>query len=71
MFWYLSIFSYSVGTHNRNQIKSLVTMNKLTYFILWAHTVSNLVFYALSTSAVISAIRARPTLSAKINAVPK
>ena len=29
---------YSVDTHNRNRLKSLVTMSRVTYFILWAHT---------------------------------
>ena len=28
---------YSVDTHNRNRLKSLVTMSRVTYFILWAH----------------------------------
>jgi len=29
---------YSVGTHHGNLLKSLVTMSRVTYFILWAHT---------------------------------
>ena len=33
----LSTCLHSVDTHNRNRFKSLETMSRVAYFILWAH----------------------------------
>ena len=42
MSWYvhtiLGNYLYSVSTHNGNLLKSLVTMSRVTYFILRTHT---------------------------------
>ena len=33
----LGTYLYSIGTHHRNLLKSLVAVSRVTYFILWAH----------------------------------
>ena len=41
----IGIYLYSTGTHHRNLLKSLVTMSRVTYFILQACT-GNCVSYS-------------------------